>query len=164
MLFVPMLSKKYDLQESESYDTEWLDDLQQIRYIEKIVPVSSTTCYSVDADALDPSQMVSIRFLSGQDHYINFQTKQFVIPKELPTLRAKVNKVIVHVHGGAFISQSSHNHESYLRRWAKELGIPFFSVDYRLAPKNPYPDPVNDCYQGYYWVMTQASKHLGMDI
>jgi hormone-sensitive lipase len=21
-----------------------------------------------------------------------------------------------------------------------------FSVDYRLAPKNAYPDPINDCY------------------
>ena len=39
-----------------------------------------------------------------------------------------------------------------------------FSVDYRLAPKNPYPDPVNDCYQAYVWIVTQAREQLGLDI
>jgi hormone-sensitive lipase len=29
-----------------------------------------------------------------------------------------------------------------------------FSVDYRLAPRNPYPDPLNDCYQAYVWIIT----------
>ena len=42
--------------------------------------------------------------------------------------------------------------------------MPVFSIDYRKAPKHPYPDSSNDCYQGYYWIMTQAKKHLGMDI
>jgi len=39
-----------------------------------------------------------------------------------------------------------------------------FSVDYRLAPRNPYPDPVNDCYQAYVWIITQAEQQLGMKI
>ena len=44
------------------------------------------------------------------------------------------------------------------------MGIPVFSVDYRLAPKNPYPDPINDCYQAYVWIVTQAQCQLGLDI
>ena len=44
------------------------------------------------------------------------------------------------------------------------MGIPVFSVDYRLAPAFPYPDPVNDCYQAYVWIVTQAKFQLGMDI
>ena len=43
------------------------------------------------------------------------------------------------------------------------MGIPVFSVDYRLAPKNPYPDPQNDCYQAYVWIVTQAKAQLGLD-
>lgn len=39
-----------------------------------------------------------------------------------------------------------------------------FSVDYRLAPKNAYPDPINDCYQAYVWIVTQAKTQLGMDL
>jgi acetyl esterase/lipase len=37
-------------------------------------------------------------------------------------------------------------------------------VDYRLAPANPYPDPVNDAFQAYVWIITQAKKQLGMDL
>ena len=64
----------------------------------------------------------------------------------MPTLRAKVEKLVIHFHGGAFISQSSDEAQPYLRRWAAALKVPFFSIDYRLAPKNPYPDPINDAY------------------
>jgi hormone-sensitive lipase len=107
--------------------------------------------------------MVAILVLSNQNLNINFAKKK-LIPQTLGVLRVKISKVIIHFHGGAFISQSSSTHQSYTRRWSKELGVPFFSVDYRLAPKNPYPDPVNDAYQGYYWILTQANKHFGMDI
>ena len=44
------------------------------------------------------------------------------------------------------------------------MNIPIFSIDYRLAPKNPYPDPINDCYQAYVWIITQAKDQLGMDV
>lgn len=40
--------------------------------------------------------------------------------------------------------------------------MPVFSVDYRLAPKNPFPDPINDAYQGYYWLITQLRAHMGI--
>ena len=42
--------------------------------------------------------------------------------------------------------------------------MPVFSVDYRLAPGNPYPDPVNDCFQAYVWIVTQAKSQLKMDV
>lgn len=74
----------------------------------------------------------------------------------MPTLRAKIEKVVIHFHGGAFIALQSKNHEIYLRKWTKELQVPVFTVDYRLAPKYPFPEPINDCYQAYYWILTQA--------
>ena len=90
--------------------------------------------------------MVAILLLNYQDLNINFLTKKITVPSSLGALRVRITKAVVHFHGGAFISQSSQNHQVYTRRWAKELQIPLFSVDYRLAPKNPYPDPVNDAY------------------
>lgn len=39
-----------------------------------------------------------------------------------------------------------------------------FSIDYRLSPKNAYPDPINDVYQAYVWIITQAKSQLGLDI
>jgi acetyl esterase/lipase len=96
--------------------------------------------------------------ISNVDHGIDFVQKIFNpnlpfseknlnrqnLAKPLP--RPKVNKVIIHFHGGAFIAQSSESAKVYLRRWANELKVPIFSIDYRLVPKNAYPDPVNDAY------------------
>ncbi len=65
-----------------------------------------------------------------------------------------IERIIIHFHGGGFVCQDSAAHQSYTRLWANEVNVPVFSVDYRLAPGNPYPDPVNDCYQAYVWIVT----------
>ena len=65
---------------------------------------------------------------------------------------------IIHFHGGGFVCQDSSAHQNYTRKWAIQLGVPVFSVDYRLAPKDPFPAPVNDCYQAYVWLVTQAKE------
>ena len=31
-----------------------------------------------------------------------------------------------------------------------------------MAPKNPYPDPINDCYQAYVWIVSHAQAQLGI--
>ena len=78
--------------------------------------------------------------------------------------RRKVDKVIIHYHGGGFIAMDTASAQGSTRFWANQLGVPIFSVDYRLAPKYPFPDPINDCYQAYVWLITQAKEQLGMDI
>ena len=54
-------------------------------------------------------------------------------------------------------------HQNYTRQWTNDLGILVFSVDYRLAPKYPYPDAVNDCFQAYYWILNEAKYQLGIE-
>ena len=44
----------------------------------------------------------------------------------------------------------------------KEDNVVVFSVDYRLAPENPFPIPFSDCFQVYCWIRTQAFKYLGI--
>lgn len=41
---------------------------------------------------------------------------------------------------------SSGTHQNYTREWANRLKVPVFSIDYGLAPQNPYPSAVNDCW------------------
>jgi hormone-sensitive lipase len=42
------------------------------------------------------------------------------------------------------------------------LGIPVFSVDYRLAPKDQFPAALNDVWQVYHWLINQAESQMGI--
>lgn len=52
---------------------------------------------------------------------------------------------------------SSRSHQTYSRRWANELKIPIFAVDYKKAPEHPYPAALDDCWQAYIWILTKLS-------
>jgi hypothetical protein len=74
----------------------------------------------------------------------------------------EIPAICIHIHGGGFVSMSSASHQAYTRVWASESGIPIFSIDYRLAPENPYPAALNDVWQAYYWIITYCRSKLGI--
>merc|ERR1719435_68585 len=61
--------------------------------------------------------------------------------------------LILHVHGGGFISQTSKASLDYLHQWSTELNIPIISVDYSLAPEAPYPRALEEVFYVYCWVL-----------
>jgi len=71
--------------------------------------------------------------------------------------------IIIHIHGGGFVSMSSATHRVYLNRWVKNLKLIHFCVDYRLAPKNQYPDALDDVWQAYLWIINYAETILGIE-
>ena len=72
--------------------------------------------------------------------------------------------IIIHIHGGGFISMSSRSHQTYTRTWAKIMKIPIFSIDYRLAPQFTYPAAVDDCCQAYNWILKNVYDMFGKHI
>jgi len=70
--------------------------------------------------------------------------------------------IIIHIHGGGFVSGSSSTHRNYLYRWAKKLNRVIFSIDYRLAPDYPYPAALDDVWQAYNWIINYAEPLLGI--
>ncbi|CAN9503549.1 unnamed protein product [Ophioblennius macclurei] len=64
--------------------------------------------------------------------------------------------LIVHFHGGGFVAQTSRSHESYLRSWSKDLGVPVLSVDYSLAPEAPFPRALEECFYAYCWALNNC--------
>jgi hormone-sensitive lipase len=58
------------------------------------------------------------------------------------------------MHGGGFICQNTFLHQTYIRRWANMLNIPFFSVEYRKSPQWAYPAALDDSFQTYMWLVT----------
>jgi acetyl esterase/lipase len=46
--------------------------------------------------------------------------------------------------------------------YVADSGVPFLSVDYRVAPEHPHPAPVEDAYAGLAWLLEHADE-LGVD-
>jgi hypothetical protein len=55
-------------------------------------------------------------------------------------------------HGGGWCAGSNDSEELINRKICKALGVVVFSLDYRLAPENPFPTPFNDAEDGVLWV------------
>ena len=65
-------------------------------------------------------------------------------------------------HGGGFVFNAAPHHFSLARSFVRELGVKCIFVDYRLAPKYKFPCAVDDCFEVYKWVLSNASE-LGVD-
>ncbi|MBY0581597.1 MAG: alpha/beta hydrolase [Sphingomonas sp.] len=52
---------------------------------------------------------------------------------------------MVFFHGGGFVIGNIDTHASFCAEMARVLDIPVISIDYRLAPENPWPAAPDDC-------------------
>lgn len=63
---------------------------------------------------------------------------------------------LLYVHGGGFRILSKETHWSFALRFAL-AGHVVFNIDYRLAPKHPYPAAVSDVCRALLWVQRRAA-------
>jgi acetyl esterase len=70
--------------------------------------------------------------------------------------------LVVHFHGGGFVFGDLRQGDWMCGLVAKELDAIVVSVDYRLAPKHPFPAGVDDCYAAVVWAAEHAEE-LGAD-
>ncbi|XP_055992577.1 hormone-sensitive lipase isoform X2 [Sorex fumeus] len=74
-----------------------------------------------------------------------------------PMKVARSRALVVHIHGGGFVAQTSKSHEPYLKSWAQELGAPIVSIDYSLAPEAPFPRALEECFYAYCWAVKNCT-------
>jgi acetyl esterase/lipase len=85
------------------------------------------------------------------------------ISKKGTQSNTKRKPAILHIHAGGFISVRAKHVVPSLMSYVSHSEVPIFSVDYRWAPENPYPIPVEDCWTGLLYIQSQAEQ-LGIDI
>ena len=69
--------------------------------------------YHVKKREFDESTHVKVRLLTNQKLDVDFKVCQ-VIRKEA-SKASKINKIIIHIHGGGFVCQDSAAHQNYTR-------------------------------------------------
>ncbi len=68
--------------------------------------------------------------------------------------------VIVYLHGGGWVAGSPRTHRKLAMQFA-ERGYLCINVDYRLAPENPFPAPLDDCVFAIKWAGRNAARWNG---
>src|SRR5439155_14000487 len=64
--------------------------------------------------------------------------------------------------GGGWVILSPESHVKLTKQFAVGAGLIVVSIDYRLAPENPYPAPLDDWVAAFRWVRENAAS-LGGD-
>lgn len=76
--------------------------------------------------------------------------------------RTRPSGALLWMHGGGTVMGSVKHGHAWCSRVADELDVLVISVDYRLAPENPYPAALDDCHHALRWLHDNATD-LGVD-
>src|SRR5204863_1365657 len=80
------------------------------------------------------------------------------IPEDKQLAREGKLPVVVFFHGGGWTLGSPSIYDSITRQLARQIPALVISVDYRLAPENPFPAAVDDADTVLRWVRGSVSK------
>lgn len=71
--------------------------------------------------------------------------------------------VYLHIHGGGWTVGSARENEALLDRIAANCGLAVVSVDYALAPEEPYPAGPDDCEAAALWLVKEGKARFGTE-
>jgi acetyl esterase/lipase len=124
--------------------------------------LSHSTLFSIRAnvDALAPTD-ISSESLSIAEYTVDgsYPVHMVVYRPE----RSGPFPVLLHMHGGGFVTGSAVLMTLSNTRLANEVGCVVASVDYRLAPEATAPAALDDCYAAYRWIHAHADE-LDVDV
>jgi acetyl esterase len=112
------------------------------RLAEIVAPEPAIEMYSVE-DTTVPGPVVDVRIRTYR-------------PSSDPAPTA------VYFHGGGWMTGSVASHDFLVRKLARESGLVFVSVDYRLAPEHPFPAGLDDCLAATVWVAEHIDDYGGL--
>jgi len=65
----------------------------------------------------------------------------------------KNENIILHIHGGGYVTKFKRNYHRVAGYYSEvSRGMDVYSLDYRVAPENPYPAALNDAEDALKWL------------
>jgi acetyl esterase len=95
---------------------------------------------------------------SVTDHLVPGPGGDIPVRVYVPTDEPGPRPVLVYFHGGGWVIGSVETHDGTVRAVAEGSGVTVVSVDYRLAPENPFPAAIEDCLAAVRWVVQHAGE------
>jgi acetyl esterase len=81
-----------------------------------------------------------------------------VVPLRVIAPEGEPKGTFLHLHGGGWTLGESDGQDVRLQRLARETSLTVVSVDYRLAPENPYPAGPDDCEAAALWLIGEEGQ------
>src|SRR5690242_3709483 len=81
-----------------------------------------------------------------------------VVPLRIIAPEGEPKGTFLHLHGGGWTLGDSDGQDPRLQRLARETGLTVVSVEYRLAPENPYPAGPDDCEAAALWLIGEEGR------
>ncbi|MEJ2723902.1 MAG: alpha/beta hydrolase [Deltaproteobacteria bacterium] len=100
------------------------------------------------------------RLAEGQDRLIRGGSSEVPVRVFVPD---EIHGVYLHMHGGGFALCHADHFDEALAATAKNCKVAVVSVDYRLAPENPYPAAADDCETVAVWMTGKAKSEFGTE-
>lgn len=66
------------------------------------------------------------------------------------------NRVLLYIHGGAFVAYSPDVYANMVATWCQSLQARALMVNYRLSPEHRFPAAGDDCLAAYKWLLEQG--------
>ncbi|WP_400994845.1 alpha/beta hydrolase [Agromyces sp. GXQ0307] len=83
-------------------------------------------------------------------------------PTVAPGSAANGRPALLWMHGGGLVIGAAAADDRFCAELAERLGIVVVSVEYRLAPRHPFPAPLDDCVAAWQWLQ-DAAPARGID-
>lgn len=103
--------------------------------------------------------------VSRLDDFVESRYDSHRIPIRIyrPLAGLQSEGVILSIHGGGMVMGSITDDDGNAARLCTELKTTVIALDYRLAPENPFPIPVEDCFSVAAWILDNG-REIGVDL
>ncbi len=70
------------------------------------------------------------------------------------------DRVLLQLHGGGYIGMLHNAYRNFAVLYSElGKGMPVLTIDYRVAPENPYPAALEDAVSAYCWLLEKGYAH-----
>lgn len=111
--------------------------------------------------AVDAGEPVSPQVLA-EDHRVQIADGSTIRARWYTKTNSSPGSAVVYLHGGGMVGGSVELYDRLVSKYVQQTGVPFLSVDYRLAPEFPGTTLVQDSHSALAWLVERADE-LGVD-
>lgn len=94
--------------------------------------------------------------VSAEDHRIEVADGTTILARWYTKAGSNPGSAVVYLHGGGMVCGSVDLYDRLVAKYVEETGVPFLSVDYRLAPEFPGTTLVDDSHTALAWLVGRA--------